>query len=140
MKKSFFLLMLISSLMFSSCDEILNPDTQSSVDKLKGIWMVAETSSEFGQQQYQVEFSEDETDSTRMNVFNFFGLGTWSSVSIDVDNQTLTIPSQTEEGYIITGSGTVNDDFTQVNLSFTVEEVVVPQKSVFAVTAVLTKE
>lgn len=140
MKKSFFLLMLLSSLMFSSCDEILNPDTQSSVDKLKGIWLVAETSSEFGQQQYQVEFSEDETDSTRMNVFNFFGLGTWSSVSVDVDNQTLTIPSQTEEGYIITGSGTVDDGFTQVNLSFTVEEVVVPQKSVFAVTAVLTKE
>lgn len=140
MKKSFFLLMLLSLLMFSSCDEILNPDTQSSVDKLKGIWLVAETSSEFGQQQYQVEFSEDETDSTRMNVFNFFGLGTWSSVSVDVDNQTLTIPSQTEEGYIITGSGTVDDGFTQVNLSFTVEEVVVPQKSVFAVTAVLTKE
>ncbi|MCF8294841.1 MAG: hypothetical protein K9I34_02160 [Bacteroidales bacterium] len=140
MKKSFFLLMLLSSLMFSSCDEILNPDTQSSVDKLKGIWLVAETSSEFGQQQYQVEFSEDETDSTRMNIYNFFGLGTWSYVSIDVDNQTLTIPSQTEEGYIISGSGTVNEDFTQVNLSFTVEEVVVPQKSVFAVTAVLTKE
>jgi len=140
MKKILFAIMIASSLLMTSCEDLFNTTPQTPAEKLKGTWQVAETSAEFGAQQYLVEFYTDYNDSSKMTIYNFFGLGSWSYVSIDVDNQTIVIPEQTEEGYKIIGSGTVNDDFTQVNLAFTVEEVVVPQKSVFEVNAVLTKE
>lgn len=140
MRKVLFALIFLTGFIMTSCEDLFNTTPQTAPEKLKGTWQVAESSAEFGSQQYLVEFYTDYNDSTKMTIYNFFGLGSWSYVTINVDNQNIVIPEQTEEGYKITGTGTVNTDFTQINMSFTVEEVVVPQKSVFEVSAVLTKE
>lgn len=129
-----------TALIFSSCEDFLNPDPSTPAQKLKGTWQVVETSTEFGEQQYLVEFYPESNDSASVKIYNFFGLGSWSYVNAEVNNQTLSIPTQTEEGYSIVGSGTINEDFTEISFNFTVEEVVVPQKNVFAVSAVFTKQ
>lgn len=126
--------------MLQSCEDFLNPDPSTPAQKLKGTWQVVENSIEFGEQQYLVEFYPESNDSASIKIYNFFGLGSWSYVTADISNQTLSIPSQTEEGYTILGTGTINEEFTEISLDFTVEEVVVPQKTVFAVSAVFTKQ
>lgn len=125
---------------FSSCEDFLNPDPSTPAQKVKGTWNVAETSIEFGEQQYLVEFYPESNDSASVKIYNFFGLGSWSYVHAEISNRMLSIPTQIEEGYSILGTGTINEDFTEINLDFTVEEVVVPQKNVFAVSALFTKQ
>jgi hypothetical protein len=134
------ILLLVAMLSMQACEDFFNPDTSTPAEKLKGTWQVVENSIEFGEQQYLVEFYQESNDSATVKIYNFFGLGSWSFVMADVDNQTILIPTQTEEGYQIVGSGSINSDFTEIEMNFTVEEVVVPQKNLFAVTAVLTKQ
>ncbi len=134
---SFFSLILLLAISFSACDDLVNDDSSN---PLVGTWSVSESSSEFGDQTYQVEITTEMLDPDFVRVYNFFGLGSWSYVTMEQVDQELIIPIQDAEGFRFLGTGNLNESMDQFQLSFTAEELSQVSKSAFQVDATFTKQ
>lgn len=135
------MLIISLSLLFVSCDDIndiLNTDARGAYT---GMWDVVEKSETFNTLNYEVEFFATSSDSSILNIANFFALGTWAEVEAELDDNLLVIPLQTVEGFKIYGQGSISANKKTINFSYTVEEVATT-KAVHSevVTAVYTKQ
>ena len=131
--------------MVTSCnpDDLIPDDDVRS--KLVGSWNCEESSEVYGVQHYEVQISEDLSDSTCVLISNFFDLGPGISASANVDDTNLNIAQQIfQGGFKISGFGVISNNYTRIDLVYTVEEI--PSKTGLksngteSVTAVYTKK
>lgn len=131
----FFLFCLILTTVVFSCQK-LDDATDDERDNLVGSWTCNESGQEYGQQNFLVTISKSTTDTTKILIDNFYGLGTGNKVSLKMNSLNLTIPGQTVDGNQISGSGSVSSNYNTINLSYTV----VGGGTTDHVTAVFTKK
>ncbi len=124
-------------LTFAGCDDLFNNTDDE--NGLKGTWEVKESSPEYGDQTYLVEITNELLDENFIRIYNFFGLGSWSYVNGEVNEQQLIIPIQEVEGFRFYGLGTIDSGFESIELRFVSEEIAVISKTAVEIDAVFTK-
>ena len=127
---------LVSLFLFTSCiDDLLNTDDP---DSISGMWNVEESSSTYGTQYYNVQITEKYENV--VNIYNFYGLGSWVFIEADIDDNTVLIEEELLDGYRFSGQGIISDDKQTIDFAFSVEEVSVKKSTLVEnVTAVYTK-
>lgn len=116
--KPLFLFLLISFSINACEDDFFGSDS------LEGTWAVYETSTTFGEQNFTVEINYFPSDSSKISIDNFSGLGMFVSVNANLDGQLLDIPTQTvtdqsSNQFTISGNGTITNNFKRINLGYT---------------------
>tara|TARA_B100000795_G_scaffold269092_1_gene257510 strand:- start:130 stop:546 length:417 start_codon:yes stop_codon:yes gene_type:complete len=117
-------LFLIVICFICSCKEDSFDGQEYSLEVFDGQWTVSEASSLLGSRNYIVEISLIKKYSSRINIFDFYKLGTQDSVFAVVTPalaNTISIPDQTLKDNFIRGTGTIiNDNF--INLTYYVDD------------------
>lgn len=114
-------LVLAICLLFAGCvPEVGNPN-------LAGTWSCTETSQIFlkttkGTSIYQVTLERDAVNTDKYYIDNFYKLGNGVKVSVIKSGYTITLPKQSVDGFVFEGSGTINDTFDLINLSYTADD------------------
>jgi hypothetical protein len=115
----YFIYSILLAVTVFSCKPIDNPETNDPRDKIIDVWNCRETSQTYGVTNYTIEISKSTTDSTKIFIDNFYQLGKGTSISAKMNGLSIIIPSQTVDGNLISGSGTIKSDYTTINLSYT---------------------
>jgi hypothetical protein len=94
---------------------------------LAGSWSCQETSQIFlkgakGTSIYQVTFDRDAVVLDKYQIDNFYKLGNGVKVSIVKNGYFITLPKQSVDGFVFEGSGTVDETFNVINLSYTADD------------------
>lgn len=110
--------MLLTSIVFS-CQK-LDDATDDERDNLVGSWTCSENGQEYGHQNFSVSISKSTADTTKIIIDNFYGQGAGFKVNAKINNLNLTIPSQSVDGYQISGSGSIASNYKTLNLTYTV--------------------
>lgn len=103
------------------------PEPSDSVQiaaKLEGKWQCDEFSSGYkaADDFYNVDIEIYPTDSNKIVINNFYQLGNNVSITVNVIEMSLEIPSQTtKEGSTIYGSGVVSSNFNKINWNYSVD-------------------
>ncbi|MBT6685076.1 MAG: hypothetical protein HOB05_01990 [Bacteroidetes bacterium] len=144
MKKIAYIILSIILLSTISCDEeLLNPNSNDPRENIEGDWHCVEDSPTYGQTQYSVYISLD-IDSSKVLIDNFYQIDNDISALVVFDDPNLTIEQQTlPGGFVISGQGSVSDNYKTIELSYTVEEIPVKSSEntlIETVTAVYTKK
>lgn len=113
----FFVFAALLAAFFVSCEKLDNGDDPR--DIIVGTWSCSESYSTH-QQSYQVFISKSASDSTRILISNFNLLGNDVDVYAKLSGLNLNIPSQSVDGFQISGSGTVASNHEKINLSYSV--------------------
>ena len=114
-------LVLTIFLMFTGClDEVGNPN-------LAGYWTCHETSQIFlkstkGTSVYQVTFTRDAVNQDKYTIGNFYKLGDGIMVTVIKDGYSLTLVKQSVDGFVFEGSGTINETFDLINMTYTADD------------------
>jgi len=109
------------ALLLSGCiPETGNPD-------LAGSWTCSETSEIFlksskGTSVYQVTFSRDAVNADKYYIDNFYKLGNLVRVSVIKNGYSLTLPKQNIDGFVFEGSGSANDAYDLINMTYTADD------------------
>jgi len=116
-----------SSLSFAVClllagcvPEVGNPD-------LAATWTCHETSQIFlkstkGSSVYTVTFDRDAVNLDKYYIDNFYKLGNGVKVYVLKDGYSITLLKQTVDGFVFEGSGTINDTFDLINMTYTADD------------------
>lgn len=114
----FFVFAALLAAFFVSCEK-QDTEAEDPRDVIVGTWSCSES---YGtnQQSYQVIISKSASDSTRILVSNFNLLGKDIDVYAKLTGLNLNIPSQSVDGFQISGSGTVASSHEKINLTYTV--------------------
>ena len=99
----------------SCVDEPLTTDV---ISNITGTWAVTETSSSNDVQNFQVTITKVSDNTVKMSNFNLLSI----TVEMDVSGLDLNIPSQTIDGFSISGGGTVERGYNKINLSYSVDD------------------
>ena len=99
----------------SCVDEPLTTDV---IDNITGTWAVSETSSSNDVQNYQITISKFTDNTVKISNFNLLGI----TVEVDVSGLALNIPTQTVDGFIISGDGTVYSNYNRIDLNYSVND------------------
>lgn len=115
----YFLFSAVLAAALLSCDKL---DTTSGDprDNLVGFWSCNENSQIFGSQSFNVGISKSSTDTTEILMDNFYGLGSEYTAYAKMNGLNLILPSQTVNGYQISGSGTISSNYKTINWAYTV--------------------
>jgi len=92
--------------------------------KLEGKWQCDEFSSGFKATDdfYNVDIEIYPTDSNKIVINNFYQLGNNVSITVNVIEMSLEIPSQTTgEGSTIYGSGVISSNYNKINWNYSVD-------------------
>ncbi len=94
---------------------------------LTGTWSCHETSQIFlkgskGTSIYDVTFSRDASITDKYYIDNFYKLGNGVKVSVVKDGYTITMPKQTVDGFLFEGSGTINETYELINMTYTADD------------------
>ena len=114
-------LILTLCLCFSGCiPEEGNPD-------LAGTWSCTETSQIFmkstkGTSVYTVTFNSDALNSDKYYIDNIYKLGNGIKVSVIKNGYSITLPRQTSDNVVFEGSGTINETFDLINMTYTADD------------------
>jgi hypothetical protein len=89
-----------------------------------GTWKCTQTSKLNGSSQFTVNIKSDDNNASRINMFNFYNIGSVDSIYADVSTtaaNSLSIPKQTHSSDDIIGSG--NDvSTTKLTFDYTVDD------------------
>ncbi|HEX3009551.1 MAG TPA: hypothetical protein VHO90_18245, partial [Bacteroidales bacterium] len=96
-------------------------DSQSPRDNIADTWKCAETSAS-GSDSFLVEIVADNTSTTGIKIYNFDNLGDNLAVLATVNSFSISIPSQSVDGFTISGSGTISSDYKKITLKYTVND------------------
>jgi hypothetical protein len=108
-------------LVFAGCiPEEGNPD-------LSGTWSCTETSQIFlkntkGTSVYTVTFSRDAVNSDKYYIDNIYKLGSGIKVSVIKNGYSISLPRQTADNIVFEGSGTINEAFDLINMTYTADD------------------
>jgi hypothetical protein len=118
--KNSFLIAAISLLLAGCTPEEGNPN-------LAGTWSCKETSQIFlkplkGVSVYDVTFSRDAVSTDNYTIDNFYKLGNGVRVTVIKDGYSITLPQQSVDGFVFEGSGTINDTYDLINMTYTADD------------------
>jgi hypothetical protein len=105
----------------TSCEpEDTTPPIGTTIENITGKWSCSETSQQFGSSTYEVEISQSASSSTQVRIKNFYQLP-GASVNVNVNGNSLTIPTQTVQSFVFSGSGTIVNQ-NRINLTYTADD------------------
>jgi outer membrane biogenesis lipoprotein LolB len=115
------LLALLAIILVGGCTtDTGNPD-------LSGTWSCQETSQIYlkstkGTSIYQVTLSRDASNTNKYYIDNFYKLGNGIKVAVIKDGYSISLPKQSVDGFLFEGSGTVNESYDLINLTYTADD------------------
>lgn len=115
MRKLVYLFLIISGSL-TACEDLL-PTTDDPRDALTGQWTVQEDNSLKALETYTVNITKDQSDSTRLNISNFYNVQ--NSVHVTMNGSNLNIPLQTTGGFTFKGYGSVASNGKSIDWSYT---------------------
>ena len=90
-------------------------------ETLDGVWQVNESSKDFGYQAYEVSISYSGTDSSKIEIRNFYNLGSGIKVLASINIWDVSI-QQTTGGFTFIGTGVISGNMKQIDLSYTAND------------------
>ena len=139
MRKSIYIITSLLVLFFTSCkkDDDTNTDESDPRAKFEGSWTCRETCKGDGSTStFAVTITKSSSNTSEILMSNFNSLGSAEKIRAAVSGYNLTIPQQASTtNYQISGSGSMNDKKTSINMSYSVNDGSVTDEY----TAVLTK-
>lgn len=116
------LLLTVIILIVTSCQD----EDDTTPESIIGTWLCEENHPVFDVQHYYVDILTDTNDSTKVNIFNFYGLNASTAdenfAIASVDGYTLTIPTQIIETHTVSGEGTISSNYKKIDLEYTVDD------------------
>jgi hypothetical protein len=103
----------------AACEDLT--DSLSPRDNIADTWKCAETSTS-GSDSFLVEIVADNASTTGIQIYNFDNLGDNLAVKATVNSFSISIPSQSVDGFTISGSGTISSDYKKITLKYTVND------------------
>jgi hypothetical protein len=88
-------------------------------ENITGTWRCQEESALFEVQYYDVQISKDTDDEQGIIVYNFFD--SKMNVRVEINGNSLTIPLQEIDGWEISGTGEISDNFEKISWEFTAD-------------------
>jgi hypothetical protein len=113
------LFLLLSAITISCEDETATDDPR---DKIVDTWNCKENGSISGTTSYAVEISKSPSDSTKVFIDNFYGLGPGIKVTAKMNGLSLIISSQTVDGNLISGSGSISSSYKTISWTYKVND------------------
>lgn len=113
--------------MLASCkpDENADNAVTSLRSKIVDYWSVDEQSQIYKslKSKYSAEIIKHSTDSSKVKIDNFYNLGFGKMVEATVsDNYSIFIASQSVDGFLISGSGTIDHGLKKIYFSYIVDD------------------
>ena len=101
--------------------------TETGNPNLAGTWSCKETSQIFlkdtkGTSVFDVTFIRDASNQDKYQIDNFYKLGSGVKVSVIKSGYSLTLPKQSVDGFVFEGSGTINDTYDLINMTYTADD------------------
>lgn len=114
------LILSIATFALISCEDFsLQPQNR----RLDGQWTCQENHSEEGSLTYTITIDTDERDSTKIYLYNFLDLQQSPQIPVYayayIKANSVSIPNQTIAGHTVEGTGTINQEYSKITLSFT---------------------
>ncbi|MBN1118937.1 MAG: hypothetical protein JXA77_17130 [Bacteroidales bacterium] len=126
MKTKYFNFILLFTFIFNiSCEDLLDTNSKSIIEKIEGTWKCEESSSLFKSTQdfYTVYISPSASDSTQVLISNFYDLGSGVEAVGRVTGTNISLATQTLlGGFKIRGSGTISENAQQINWTYYVDD------------------
>ncbi len=106
-------------ILLSSCVEESDPNNAR--EDFLGNWTCNEYEGDFAPQTYNVEVLPN-GNGNDVVIRGLYNQGTGFDLVASVSGSNIDIPTQNEDGFIVAGFGTINDNLNRVELSFSVDE------------------
>jgi hypothetical protein len=110
------ILMCVFLVVISSCEDL--DEALSGRDKICDTWKCSENQSN----PFLVEIEADATNINGVKIYNFNLLGNDIYVNATVSGMSISIPQQTQDGFKISGSGTIKSGYEEISLNYTVND------------------
>ena len=104
--KIFFLAALFTSSVFVACQPEEEPAPADARDVYVASWTLNENSSEIGATTYTVHINKVTSNTTQVQIENFYNIGFSFKANVNIDGSSMVIPQQTYNGNQLHGSGT----------------------------------
>jgi len=114
-------ILVLMSVIFYSCDDLIMPDTDDKRDLIIDTWTCNEESKLLGESAYTIDISKDYNDSTQIILDNFYNLGFGKSIIAKYSNNYISIKNQECDNFIFNGSGNVKQNNNLINFLYTVK-------------------
>jgi hypothetical protein len=119
--KYLFLIISSSVLIISCAPEDTSTPTPTDVrEKWVGTYSCEETENAANVTTFDINISKNTSVSDGLIISNFYNIGSQYSLNATLSGNSITIPTQTLNGFKITGSGTTSGT-TKINFSYTVQ-------------------
>lgn len=106
--KIFFLAAIFATTLFISCVPEEEPLPADARDVYVASWDLNENSSIVGPSQYVVHINKVTTNTTQIEIENFYNIGFNFKAKVNIDGNSMTIPTQTYNGNTLHGNGVKN--------------------------------
>ena len=90
-------------------------------DTIDGVWQVNEDSRDFGYQSYEVMISYSANDSSKIEIKNFYNLGSGIKVIANIIYWDVSI-QHSAGGFNFNGTGVISGDMRQIDFSYTAND------------------
>ena len=107
---------------FTSCEIQNDNDPADERDNITGTWKCQEVDQSNKTINFEAVISKHVTDSAKIWVDNFSGLGRGIKVSVGMGGHLLTIPKQTVDGNTISGSGSISSSYNQIDWTYSLDD------------------
>jgi hypothetical protein len=97
---------LFTSSFFVACQPEEEPAPADARDVFVDSWTLTENSSQIGQTTYTVHINKVSSNTTQVQVENFYNIGFAFKANVNIDGSSMAIPQQTYNGNQLHGSGT----------------------------------
>ncbi len=119
-EKIFYLAAVIATSFFVACAPEEEPTPADARDLYVDSWTVNENSTQIGSTSYTVHINKVTTNTTQVQVEDFYNIGFSFKAKVDIDGSALTIPLQTYNGNQLRGSGT-KTSANSINMTYYVD-------------------
>ncbi len=106
--------------LFVACAPEEEPTPADARDLYVDSWTVNENSSQIGATSYTVHINKVTTNTTQVQIENFYNIGFSFKAKVDIDGSSMTIPLQTYNGNQLRGSGT-KTSANAINMTYYVD-------------------
>jgi hypothetical protein len=112
--------LILASLGFSSCEEVLDLLSDDARDAFVGDWNVKEDNTLKSTDYYIVSIEKSDSDSTAVFINNFYAISASASAKAIVSGNNISIPNQLMSGFTIQGYGSIAINGKTIDWSYTV--------------------
>ena len=120
--KTFVFLSILLIVFLYSCEKIGTGGSTDIAAKLSGNWAVSENYSLLKStlDTYNTYITIDEVDSNTVFISNFYQIGPTYDIEATISGSNITIPMQTVDGFIFSGSGIISKNYKTITWKYKV--------------------